>query len=87
MRKIDTKIQVKFATISILIFAMSVGSSNFALAESDTQHWWIGHHEGALQASIDEQTGYYNSNCYRYTPCSHTMLCQVSFLLLPFLLF
>jgi hypothetical protein len=72
MRKMDTKIRVIFAIISVLIFAMTVGGSNIALAESDIQHWWIGHHEGALQASIDEQTGYYNSECYRYTPGSHT---------------
>jgi hypothetical protein len=74
MRKIERNIQVIFetATISVLLFAMTAGGNNIALSESDTQHWWIGHHEGALQASIDEQTGYYNPACYRYTPGPHT---------------
>ncbi len=68
----STNTQVITATISVLILIMIGGGSKVVIAESDTQHWWIGHHEGALQASIDEQSGYYSSDCYRYTPGSHT---------------
>lgn len=73
MRKISTRIQIMTTTIAALGLATIVASTNtgLAMALSDQDRYDVGHHEGALQASLDEQGGYYNADCQRYDN-SHT---------------
>lgn len=54
--------------LGILLILGTTGNV-FALSESERYN--VGHHEGALQASIDEPRGYYNTDCQRYDN-SHT---------------
>jgi hypothetical protein len=53
----STKIQVITATIAALPLSLTVGGGSIgsAFAASGQDHYGIGHHEGALQASLDEQ--------------------------------
>src|SRR6266487_3742744 len=70
-----SKHKIVVSTALVFVASLSVVSGHFAFAESYDSyatHYNIGHHEGALMASIDEQSGYYNTDCHRYTPGSHT---------------
>jgi len=70
----STKSKEITGTIAAFGLALIVASGNIglAMAASDSERYNIGHHEGALQASLDEQAGIYNSDCYRYTTGPHT---------------